>query len=409
LILKPENVPKNGDSNLLENKVIFKEISYENFGFEKAKNLNGSNTGLLSCLALIRENHKHMVQHDENMQKRLKEPLIAELKSNEEQKDDIEKKIENIEKHIIPEGEKKIEKLKIEINEIKKNPKSVMPDKLSKVGFVIGLLILLALTIYLFVFYSSASYSAFFKIFSPNNLGVADCIFDPNAITQAYADGITELILILSMPFVFIGLGFLLSQFQKTKGIKKYFQMLALISVTFIFDSILAYEITEKIYNIKATNSFQDIPTYNFDLAFHSVIFWLIIFAGFVVYIIWGFVFDFTIASYDKLDVIKQEIKAREREISYLNEDLIKTRETVGLLYDKIFVIKKRIKNLQGRINGIVIDTTEFDKILHEFLGGWLHWMNANKLGQSKVTDAKNRADEFIQVNIREYKINNID
>ena len=210
------------------------------------------------------------------------------------------------------------------------------------------------------------------------------------------------------MPFVFIGLGFLIHQFQKGKGAKKYFQIIALILVTFVFDAILAYEITEKIYNIKAENSFQEMPAYDFNFAFHSVNFWLIIFAGFVVYIIWGFVFDFTIEAYDKLDVIKQEIKARQREIGYIEDDLKIKREKVGELYDDISSIKKIIKDLQGRINGVIIDTTEFDKILHEFLGGWLHWMNANKFDQSKIAEAKSKADEFILVNIREYKINNI-
>jgi len=405
------NSEKNADlenSNISSNLNKPEKTSYEDWGFKKAHNLNGSNTGLLSCLALIREDHKQMVQRDENKQKKLKEPLKSERRSNEEQKVDKEGKIDNIEKTIIPEKESKIIELKNEINEIRKNPKSVMPDKLSKVGFVIGLLILLALTLYLGIFYSSASFSAFFKEFSLNDLGVASSIFDPKAISHAFNDGITELILILSMPFVFIGLGFLIHQFQKGKGFKIYFQILALIIVTFVFDAILAYEITEKIYNIKAENSFQDMQTYNFDLAFHSVNFWLIIFAGFVVYIIWGFVFDFTIEAYDKLDVIKQEIKAREREISYIQEDLKIAKSKVETLFDEISKIKKNIIDLEGKINGVIIDTTEFDKILHEFLGGWLHWMTANKLDQLRIDEAKNRADEFIQVNIREFKINNV-
>jgi len=403
---KPSETSDNDEINEEYNKPV--KMSYNSWGFDKAKYLNGSNTGLLACLALIRQDHKQMVQKDENKQKRLKEPLISELKSNQEQKEDKEDKIDNIEKRIIPEKETKIDELKREINEIRKNPKSVMPDKLSKVGFVIGLFILLALTIYLFIFYSSASYSAFFKSFSLNDVGVASSIFDPKAISEAYKNGITELMLIISMPFVFIGLGFLIHQFQKGKGVKKYFQIVALIIITFVFDAILAYEITEKIYNIKAENSFQDMATYDFNFAFHSVNFWLIIFAGFVVYIIWGFVFDFTIEAYDKIDVIKQEIKAREREIGYIKDDLSVKNLKIGELYDDISGIKKIIKDLEGRINGVIIDTTEFDKILHEFLNGWLEWMNANKLSQSKITEAKVKADEFIQVNIREYKINNI-
>lgn len=384
------------------------KLTYDSWGFEKARNLGGSNSGLLSCLALIREDHKQMVQRDENKQKRLKEPLIAELKSNEEQKADKEGKIDFIEKRIIPEKEAKIEELKKEINEIKQNPTIIMPDKLSKVGLVIGLLILTALTIYLFIFYSSASFSAFFKSFSLNDLGVASSIFDPQAISRAYNDGFTELMLILSMPFVFIGLGFLIHQFQKGEGFKKYFQIIALVFITFIFDAILAYEITEKIYNIKAENSFQDMPPYNFDFAFQSVNFWLIIFAGFVVYIIWGFVFDFTIESYDKLDVIKQAIKAREREINDIKSELNIKKTKVGELFDEISVIKKLIQDLQGRINGVIIDTTEFDRILHEFLGGWLHWMNANKLDQTKIDEAKQKADEFIEVNVRVFRTNSL-
>ena len=50
-----------------------------------------------------------------------------------------------------------------------------------------------------------------------SNIGVANSIFDPKAITTAadpVTGGITELILIISMPFIFIGLGFLIHKFQ---------------------------------------------------------------------------------------------------------------------------------------------------------------------------------------------------
>ena len=86
-------------------------ILYEDWGFEKAKNLNASNTGLLACLALLREDHKQMVQRDENLQQRLKEPIKAALKSHKEQEKDKEREIENIEKEVIPDIENKIDNL----------------------------------------------------------------------------------------------------------------------------------------------------------------------------------------------------------------------------------------------------------------------------------------------------------
>ncbi len=380
-------------------------ISYDDWGFTKAGHLNGSHTGLLSCLALIREDHKQIVQKDENKQKRLKEPLLTKIKKANVQREDKEAKINLIETKEIPEIENSISNLKREINAIKKNPESVIPDKLSKVGFVVGLFILVALSIYLFVFYSSASFSAFFKVFSLSDIGVANSIFDPKAITEAFKDGITELILILSMPFVFIGLGFLIHQFQKEEGSKKYFQISALIIVTFIFDTILAYEITEKIYNIKALNSFQNIPEYNFNIAFTSVNFWLIIFAGFVVYIIWGLVFDFTIVSYDNLDVLKQELRTRESQISELKSKIDDRKNVISNLQKEITSLKELINEMQGKYNGILIDSTEFNKILHEFMGGWLHWMSVNKIDHQKIDEAKIKADSFMKIGIKEYTI----
>ena len=385
-----------------------KTIAFEDWGFEKARNLNGSKTGLLACLALIREDHRQTAIKNDNEQKRLKEPLLAELESNNAQKLDKENKIEKIENITIKGKEKQIKELKKEIDDIKKDPTIIMKDKTSKVGFIIGSLILAAITLYLFVFYSSASYSAFFKTFTLNDIGVASSIFDPHALSNSFHDGFTELILIISMPFVFIGLGFLIHQFQKGKGIKKYFQIVSLVFVTFIFDVILAYEITEKIYNIKADNSFGDMPPYSFNLAFHSVNFWLIIFAGFVVYIIWGFVFDFVMESHDKLDFIKQAIQVRERNINTVKDEIKELKIKTSILEEDIEIIKEKNIVLNGKINGVIIDTTVFDRILHEFLQGWLHWMNANKLSQQKIDEARTIADEFIHVNVREIKINNV-
>ena len=382
--------------------------NYEDWGFKKGGHLNGSHMGLLQCLARIREDHKRMVRKDAIKQKRSKDPLITLRDSYIEEVEHKQEECIEISKEKIPNLKDKIEVLDKEIIAIKKNPGDVMPDKMSKVSFVIGLLILLALSIYLFIFYSSASFSAFFKEFTLNEIGVANSIFDPQAISRAYQDGITELILIISMPFVFIGLGFLIHKFQEKKGFGKFFKIGLLILITFVFDAILAYEITEKIYKIRAENSFENFPPYSFELAFQQVNFWLIIFAGFVVYLIWGFVFDFTIDSYDKINVVKQAIKARRSEIKIYKEQLGKLDEKLNSLKSEINELKLKCKKLNGRIDGVIIDTAEFDKILHEFLGGWTHWMTANKKNKEDIDQANEKANEFIRVNIKTLETDNL-
>ncbi|HSJ67974.1 MAG TPA: hypothetical protein VK921_09880, partial [Anditalea sp.] len=191
------------------------------------------------------------------------------------------------------------------------------------------------------------------------------------------------------------------------KGIGKYFKIAMLIIITFIFDAILAYEITEKIYNIKAENSFADIPEYDIAMAFNQVNFWLIIFAGFVVYIIWGFVFDFTMEAYDKLNVIKQAIIARRSEIDLHKEELSKKELKLQEVTRQRNAISILCNKLKTKINGVIVDTAEFDKILHEFLGGWTHWMSANMIPQPEIDIANQKASEFIKVNIRSLQIIN--
>ncbi len=382
--------------------------NYEDWGFKKGGHLNGSHMGLLQCLARIREDHKRMVRKDAAKQRKLKEPLISERDAYVEEIEQKQEERNEIINEKTPTLKNKIQDLEKDIIAIRQNPEDIMPDKMSRVSFFIGVLILIALSIYLFIFYSSASFSAFFKEFSLSEIGVANSIFDPQAITGAYQDGVTELILIISMPFVFIGLGFLIHKFQEQKGFGKFLKIGMLILITFVFDAILAYEITEKIYNIKAENSFQDFVPYSFELAFQSVNFWLIIFAGFVVYLIWGFVFDFTIDSYDKINVVKQAIKAKKSEIKLYKEQLKKLDEEKNTLKTEINELKVKCKKLKGKIDGVIIDTAEFDKILHEFLGGWTHWMTANKKNREEIDKANSKANEFIRVNIKTLETNNI-
>ena len=155
------------------------------------------------------------------------------------------------------------------------------------------------ITIYLIVFYISASYSGFFKTFETTELSAA--IFDAQALTKAIKDGWLESVFISTIPFAFMGLGYFVHMFQKEKR-TGWIKILGLYIVTFIFDCILAYQIEKKIYDFEKTlNS----PPFDLPIAFRKVEFWGIIFAGFVVYIIWGLVFDFIMKEYENFDKIK--------------------------------------------------------------------------------------------------------
>ncbi len=399
--LKPSNenpeIPLNETQKNLEYNN--RKITYHNWGFVSAGHHNGREVAFGGMLNNVKQRFRKEALEDENETKKVINDAKNELDKRELQISLKENDIFQIKDNKIAVLKDKIENLKKDIIRIKENPEELLKDKLGKVGLIIGILILSALTIYLFIFYSSASYSAFFKEFTINSdLGTASSIFDPKAIEIAYQDGITELILILTIPFVFLGLGYLIHKFQEKKNFKSYFKIMGLIIVTFIFDFILAYEITLKIYNIKKEGSFQDMPDYSAELAFQSVNFWLIIFAGFVVYLIWGFVFDFVMESYDKLDIVKQAIKARETEIKLYENDIVKHQNTIDTLKKEINDLKLECKNFEKIISGntIIINWEGYEHSIFEFTNGWTKWMSAREQWESKINQIHDLAQDFV-------------
>jgi ferritin-like metal-binding protein YciE len=384
-----------------------KKISYQDHGFHQAYLLGGTMPGLRVCLQKLYYDFKERMKDDHDKQEELKRPIRVKL---EEHKGDIERwenKIRRIQEEEIPRSKQRYETLKGERSHILKNPQEIIGDLTGKPSFYIGSIILIFLTIYLFVFYSSASYSTFFKEFSPNDIGVANAIFDAQALSKAVSDGITELVLILTIPFVFLGLGYLIHKMQREKGYKKVIKITTLVFVTFIFDAILAYQITEKIYNIKMMNSFGELPDYSIPMAIRAINFWLIIFAGFLVYLIWGFVFDFVLEAFGKIDTVKVALQEKDKQI----EDAIKCENELKTDIDKmnhhIDDTKTQIKKLNETINSVII-SREFEHVAFGFMAGWLAWMKGNEKSDAEHVEAVSIVQEFVSVAIYNYpKINN--
>jgi len=378
------------------------KINFQDYGHHQAFMLGGSTPGLRVCLQKVYYNFKERIKDDHDKQEELKRPARISL---EEQKGNIERwnnKIKTLREESIPATKEKIEMLKREQADIRRNPQEVIGDVTGKASFYIGAIILLFLTLYLFTFYSSASYSAFFKEFLPNQIGVASSIFDAQALSKAMNDGVMELVLILTVPFVFLGLGYLIHKIQEEKGIAKFGKIGVLILVTFVFDAILAYEITEKIYNIRKGNSFGDMPDYTITMALQSINFWLIIFAGFVVYLIWGFVFDFVLDAFGKLDKVKVVLRDKDRQIEESKKQIEEMQQDIDKMGHQIDYAKTKIKQLNETVNNTIIPR-EFEVEAFAFMSGWLAWMKGSGKTASDMEEASTIVHEFVRVAIYNY------
>lgn len=342
--------------------------------------MHGKTEGLKICLEAVYEQHMAEMRRNENKQEELRKPFKVNLQELLGIGEGLKSQINMYETELIPAKKTKIEELKKEIIDIKKNPEHYTGVHVGTAGFYIGVFILALLSIYLFIFYSSASYSAFFKEFKSDDIVITKAIFDANAIGSALKDGITELIFILTIPFVFIGLGYLIHKFQEAKGFIKYAKIAGLLIITFIFDSIIAYEITEKIYNIKRENDLTgDLPDFSLSLAFTGVSFWLVIFAGFVVYLIWGFVFDFVMEAHSKLDIVKVNIKIKREQITALEQELDRYQNIITELKIASEKNNGEIKKVRHIIEGTIIHPKAVKEALSQFMVGWYGWLSEGR------------------------------
>lgn len=250
-------------------------------------------------------------------------------------------------------------------------------NKMAKMKLILGTVILSILTLYLFIFYSSSFYSAFFKTFD-YDVTVGAAMFDPRAIPNSLASGFGQLLFILCAPIIFMGLGYGLHFFAMQKKWTKYVKMGCVLLITFVFDCIIAYLIAQKIYDVQVLTKLGEYPDFNLDMAMHDVNVWAVIFCGFIVYLIWGIVFDMTMTAYEDLRSNRQEILKYEELIGNENKNLEQ-------LQTALEQEKKDITNLQVKVDNLNIDLNkkvhyDFSQIqvaLSDFHSGWMTMMNA--------------------------------
>jgi len=349
--------------------------TYKKYGFLQSKNHGANPISLEMELNKIFETFKDKLRKDEIEQERLKVPLRAKIETLKIDMDRFKAKIDEIKNNTIPAFLKHIQSLKDEIGGIRRNPSFYQKEKPNKISFLFGTIIGILLTVYLWIFYTSASYSAFFRKFEADDINVANSIFDAAALSKAYRDGIPSFVLVVSMPFIFLGLGYLIHKINEQKSNWKYLQLFGLIMVTLVFDYIIAYEIVQKVYELKSAASLESLPDYTFSNAIHDMNFWLIIFAGFVTYLIWGFLFDKLMAEYEKFDVVKVQIKIRQNEIKEIEKELKTHQDKIDELNAKIVEIEKEIKVAEEDLGATFFKPKEFEHIVYQFSSGWLQFV----------------------------------
>jgi preprotein translocase subunit Sss1 len=258
------------------------------------------------------------------------------------------------------------------------------------------------ITIYLLIFYISASYSAFFKEFESDTLIAA--IFDPQALTKAYAESWLEVLLITTIPFVFLGFGYIIHMIQKSNDRRSEMKVVFLYVITFLFDGLLAYEIE---YNIYKFNQTLMSPEFDLSIAITKPGFWLIIFAGFVVYIIWGMVFDVIMNEYESLDKINVFINSKKKEKQDLKKKKEESISEVSSFKDSIATLNESIDEAQSKIDGFIFPSKTYLVHHNNYIKGWLQAISTElALPNNEKDELLNRCTVVGEEHLKKLSIN---
>lgn len=365
---------KTEDSNIVGttlngNVVISQNVNWKMEGVNNAGTAKGDTNafraGLGSCFARIKKSQELDVQLQDKMRVQLsneKTALEGDLDTEKQKLDVAQTKFDSC-KEAVADKQREIAKTQQGL---------VDKDKATRLNFIIGATITAFLTIYLFIFYSSTAYSAFFRNFQmDDSLEVA--MFDGNAIIDAFKGSLFQGLFCLFMPFIFLGLGFVAHGFGLTsKGFARYAKTILVYLLTFAFDFLIAYKISKSFYDIEVITSLTPMQPYSIRLGIADVSFWIVIFCGFVSYVIWGLVFDFTMTCYDRLTNNKYELQTLNSELGTAQVALAQAQSNVTNSQQKINGLQAKIRQKEHELNTHVrYDYEAIRQGLADYFFGW--------------------------------------
>ena len=364
--------------------------------------------------------------------------LTLRIQNSEEQIKKLSNNKNNILENKIPDNENKIPEYEKEIEEARLD---LTPPPLRRRVWLEGGILLL-LTGYLFLFYSSIIYTILYgredaMNYMANYGKLPEMeIFNSEALTQALERGLPTVIFISIFTILPVVFGFLFHGIKK-KWIIRYSYLLAAI----ILDGLLAYLIAKNVYLIDYQAGMESEP-WKWDMVFNIARFWIVLVLGAVPYLAWGALFEHINSQLDnksrnvqhfrikkqieilkeKIDQVKLRIEEFKQEITDLENQIISEESNIlqcktdinhleyeqKMKLDKIGqdlnILQQKLGNQRDKIlayldsDQIPVSKSIFKERVTTFMSGWEDWLYSyynNELADSKFAEAQNEVEEW--------------
>lgn len=343
-------------------------VTYLQSGKTNCGKCNGSLTAFSAMLQRIYNAERQRQIDNKALQEQRKNDVKAKINDL-----DVSIKKEKTQKDYIND---KIDKLKESIKELKESLVEAKNDisdvtKTNRVKMIVGLVILLPLSVYLFRFYI-------------------------DMISKGFS-GLIDDFAVYFAPLIFFGLGYALHFFATQENKAKYVKIAAVVAATFIFDLILAYNISEQEYVELCNNTLDKMPPYSPSIAFHDLHVWGVIMFGFIAYIIWGVVFDMTMTAYENMKSNKKEVEKLKSKIETAKDDIEDKCKALVNVDNNITQFEGQKKNLEQKLStNVFINMQEIKEALSDFHAGWISVMTPLGIGQRQQQETHRIYNETV-------------
>jgi hypothetical protein len=250
----------------------------------------------------------------------------------------------------------------------------------------INLFFLIPLSIYLFLFYVATIYKVFYfdaVQIAESSTGTISALPAPGEMSEALSYNY----LLLFAPFLFFGFGYAVHVLLENKSRLKYVYVSLVLLVTFVLDFLMAYKIHKNTSDAEIMISdSQPIPL------FDDSNFYIILFMGFVVYIIWSILLNASINEWKKRDVIGK----RKEMIEKINQSIEEEEINIGKIKAEIKLKEGKIRRLNEVLNGIKIPVDKLKYCLSELNAGWLSFLTGNPSLKNVIINCEETYNNFL-------------
>lgn len=371
---------------------------YSLTGFNDAARVKGSVIAYNLCLEkfytslLLNYNSREEVINEHNLQ------IQDEINRLNEKIDLKKDELLDLNENKIPEGQKLLDKAQADHLDFQQNPSKYL--NVQKDKFMLWLYGILSVLIaaFLYVFYGSVVYSAFFREINLDKMTWYNSIFYPKAFEESLSIGFTAFLVVCLAPFIFIALGIFIDTLKHKSKTKIKLGYIAGLVFTFILDALLAYHISERIYESKAINVFDNVEPFNLFKAIQNLDFWIIIAMGFCVYILFGKIFSLYNEQRSFRNEFEKVNNSLKMKIQIAEEKLNELNTQVEKIKSEILDYENQITDLRKKPQVVVFNPLELKNILSEYTIGWVAFMkNAGSL-ESEIKQIEEELKLFYQL-----------